>query len=619
MRNSILLLVLLANQAFAQAEKNIELKSKVDHVTVYLHGALITRTGSSLIEKGRSVVVLKGLSPYIDPKSIQVQATGPITLLSVNHSFNYLEDVKKPAIEDSLIAVLESVTSTVAQKKNRMDVLSEKQSLLNENKKLGNETTSPSITQLKLAVDFYDQELMSIKNETLKLTADLKKLNKSAELIAKQLEEVNTAEGKPTGEIYVRVEADTKGTTVFKISYLVAQAGWFPKYDLRVKSIENPLQLTYKAEVHQNTGEDWENVKLRFSNANPNQSGTAPELSTWYLDFNRFNPSYQYNSGMMPAVGIGTVSGRIVDENNDPMPGVNVIIKGTSIGTVTDMNGNYSIAVPHGASTLAVSSVGYVMEEVMIASSTINLQMTSDVIQLSEIIVTGYGSSSRVKQKYEDKPAPAKSPVVTTIENNTTVDFEVDMPYSLKSNGEVQAINLKNYELPALYRYYAVPKLEKDAFLIARIPNWDNYNLLEGEANLYFEDSYVGRSILNAQNLTDTLDISLGRDKNILISREKNQDFSKKVTLGSNRTETRGFSIMARNKKTLPIQLTIFDQIPISSNSEITVSLAELTGGILDDSTGKIRWEIVLDPQKQKDLKLAYEVRYPKRESIVID
>ncbi len=619
MKNALLLIVLLANQAFAQTEKTVELKSKVDYVTVYLQGALITRTGSSLIEKGRSVVVLKGLSPYLDPKSIQVQATGPITLLSVNQSFNYLEDVQKPAKEDSLIAVLESINSTIAQKKNRMDVLSEKQSLLNENKKLGNETTSPSITQLKLAVDFYDQELMSIKNESLKLTADLKRLNKSVELIAKQLEELNTTEGMPTGEIFVRVEADTKGTTVFKISYLVAQAGWFPKYDLRVKSIENPLQLTYKAEVHQNTGEDWENVKLRFSNANPNQSGTAPELSTWYLDFYQYQPRFQYNSGMMPVGGIGTVSGRIVDENNDPLPGVNVIIKGTSIGTVTDLNGNYSITVPHGASSLAISSVGYVMEEVAIASSSINLQMTTDVTQLNEIVVTGYGGRSRVKQKYEDRPAPAKSPVVTTIQNNTTVDFEVDMPYSLKSNGEVQTINLKNHELPALYRYYAVPKLEKDAFLIARIPNWDNYNLLEGEANLYFEDSYVGRSILNAQNLTDTLDISLGRDKNIMISREKIQDFSKKVTLGSNRLESRGFSIMARNKKALPIQLTIFDQIPISSNSEITVSPAELTDGILDEATGKIRWEIVLEPQQQMDLKLAYEVRYPKRESIVVE
>jgi hypothetical protein len=619
MRNTLLFLLLLANQVFAQSEKTIELKTKVDHVTVYLQGALVTRNGSVSIEKGRSVLVLKGLSPYIDPKSIQVQATGPITLLSVNHAFNYLEDAKSPAMKDSLNAILESTEHTFAQKKNRLDVLTEKLSLLNENKKLGNELSSASIAQLKLAVDFYDQELMSIKSESLKLNNDLKKLNKSASMIMKQLEQLSAVEGKPTGEIFVRVESETKNSSTFSISYLVAQAGWFPKYDLRVKSIESPLQLTFKAEVHQNTGEDWENVKLRFSNGNPNQSGSAPQLSTWYLNFWQYQPRYEYSSGLMPVVGIGTVSGRIVDENNHPLHGVNVVIKGSSIGTVTDLNGNYNIALPNGASTLAISSIGYAMEEVAITSQTMNIRMSPDVTQLNEIVVTGYGGRSRAKTRYEDKPAAAMSPSVRIIENNTTVDFEVEMPYSLKSNGELQTINLKNHELPALYQYYAVPKIEKEAFLIARIPDWDKYNLLEGEANLYFEDGYVGRSVLNARNLTDTLDISLGRDKNILIAREKADNYSKRVVLGSNKTETKGFNIIARNKKGLPIQITIFDQVPVSANSEISVATKELSEGKLNSETGEIAWDLTLAPLQQKELKLIYEVRYPKKEAVMLE
>jgi uncharacterized protein (TIGR02231 family) len=155
--------------------------------------------------------------------------------------------------------------------------------------------------------------------------------------------------------------------------------------------------------------------------------------------------------------------------------------------------------------------------------------------------------------------------------------------------------------------------------LVAQIVNWDQYNLLEGEANLYFEDAYVGRTILDAKTLQDTLGISLGRDKNIVVGREKNEQFSKRRTIGSNVVETRGFKIVARNKKSQPIKLTIFDQIPLSVLSDIIVSPIELTSGKLDIKTGKVKWELVIDGQQQRDINLQYEVKYPKREKVILE
>ena len=180
-------------------------------------------------------------------------------------------------------------------------------------------------------------------------------------------------------------------------------------------------------------------------------------------------------------------------------------------------------------------------------------------------------------------------------------------------------IDLKVIEANALYEYYAVPKLDKDAFLIARIVRWDQYNLLEGEANLYFEEAFVGRSILNAKSLDDTLDISLGRDKNIVVGREKNEEFCKRKSLGMNVSESRGFKLMVRNKKSQPINITIFDQIPVSVVSDISVTPENLSNGSLDKHNGEITWQLTLEPQQQKDLHLHYEVRYPKKERIILE
>ena len=212
-----------------------------------------------------------------------------------------------------------------------------------------------------------------------------------------------------------------------------------------------------------------------------------------------------------------------------------------------------------------------------------------------------------------------KTIITTVIENQTTVEIEVATPYSINSNGEKLQVELKKHQIEALYEYYAIPKLDKDAFLIARVINWDQYNLLEGEANLYFEDAFVGRSILDAKSLQDTLNISLGRDRNIVISRVKNEQFSKRRTIGSNTTETRGFKIAVRNKKSQPIKLTLFDQIPVSVISDITVNPMELAKGQLNEKTGKVVWELNIDSQQQKEINLQYEVKYPKREKVILE
>ena len=550
-----ILALFLFSSSFSQSFIEKELKTEIKEVTVFLSGAQIFESGTITIPAGKAILRIKNLSPYLDEKSIQVKADGDFTILSVNHKFNYLNELKKDAEIDSLKKMVEALELAIYRENARLAVLKEKQSLLNENKNLGGQTSGATIVQLKQAIEFYESEVSKIKEEEIKINMNIGLKKKEQGKLEQQLKEQNELNAAPSSEVEIRVSAANQVTAKVNVSYLVANAGWYPKYDIRVENIQNPLELTYKAEVFQNTGVDWKNVKLRFSNGDPNQSGVVPTLNTWNLNYARNTTFENSLYGMALSNAIRNVKGTVIaDDDGKPIPGVNVLVKGTTIGTVTDINGNYSLTLPNNASTLVFSFIGMVAQEVHISKPEISVRLQTDVTQLSEVVVVGYGVERELQGSVPGVQTTriknASQPIVTTVvENQTTVEIEVATPYSIKSNGEKLQVELRRHQIEALYEYYAVPKLDKDAFLIARIINWDQYNLLEGEANLYFEDAYVGRSILDAKSLQDTLNISLGRDKNILVGREKNEQFSKKRTIGSNILETRSFKMTVRNKK----------------------------------------------------------------------
>ncbi|MBR11375.1 MAG: hypothetical protein CMP48_27325 [Rickettsiales bacterium] len=625
MRPLTLILLLLTTWAFGQPFTNRTLSNKIEQVTIFLEGAQVTRTGNITLPTGKSTIQLKDLSPYIDGKSVQVKATGSFTVLSVNHNLNYLSPLRKDERVDSITRATEKLELQVTKLKSRKSVLAEKHSLLNTNKKLGGESGT-SLTELKQAIVFYDEALSRIKTEELSLDEKIDDLNDQLERLYAELALTRNLKDHPTGEVLIKVEAKTSTKASFEVSYFVGNAGWHPKYDIRVENVEKPLQVIYKADVFQSTGVSWDNVKLKLSNANPNQSSTAPQLYTWFLNYTRNTRPITRAVYNEVSNNIRTVTGTIVDETGEPLPGVNVVIKGTTVGTVSDLDGHYSITVPHGVNTIVYSFIGMNSQELPINSGRMDVNMEADVQQLSEVVVTGYGRQrpsfnfrSKKADDYEYEYEEAKPISTTTIQNQTSVEFEIDEPYTVPSSGEKQSVHINTLAVEALYEYYAVPKIDKDAFLIARLLNWDQYNLLEGEANLYLENSYVGRTILDARSLSDTLDLSLGRDKSIVIARNKVDTYSKRKVIGGNKIESRGFEIVVRNNKSQNINLTLFDQIPVPAISDISVSATDLSKGKLEELTGEVTWKLDLTPKEQKELKFAYEVKYPKHERITLE
>jgi len=326
---------------------------------------------------------------------------------------------------------------------------------------------------------------------------------------------------------------------------------------------------------------------------------------------------------------ITSITGRVTANNDGTaIPGVTVKVKGSSIGTVTNTDGQYSIQVPDGNQTLTFSSIGYQTRQMQANSSTINVGLGESSNQLAEVVVTGYGIKREAKsmgyatQELEGRVvglATADIPQVNRVENQTNVEFAIDNPYSIPSDGKQYTVEINQIDVPASYQYAVAPKLSTDVFLSAKLTDWNKYNFLSGEANLFFEGTFIGKSLLNTNATADTLNISLGADKNIVVTRTLQKELTQRQTIGSNKKDTRDWIIEVKNRKNQPVNLLVEDQLPVSQNSAIEVEQQELSGGKPDAETGKISWTMALNPQDDKKLELKYQVKYPKNQSIIIE
>jgi len=616
----ILLLCLIFSNSYSQEIIEKKISTTVNEVTVFLEGAQITRKKTVELQKGKTILKFSNLSPFIDAKSVQVKAHGNITVLAVNHQQNFLDKLDKQQELVDLESKLKKVEDKIVLERAYLEILTEELDFLKANRNIGGKNQELSVLNLKNASNFFGTKLTELKLNKIKKNKIVERLNKEKYDLINQVNTISGQKEFPNGEILVKVDAKQASKISFELSYVVENARWFPTYDIRAKNVDEPIELIYKANVKQDTKVNWNNVKLKLSSANPNVSGVAPELKTYFLNYNTRPPIYNRETN--------EVSGVVLDENNLPLPGATVIVDGTTIGTSTDFDGKYSITIPNNGAFLTFSYIGYVSQKKPIQSAVINVSLEADA-SLEEVVVTSLGVSRRdkkISRKLAGKVSGVKirganSLAIPTvqIENQTTVDFEIKTPYTIKSDNKSYSVDIEAHELPAFYQYYCVPKIDKDVFLIANITDWEQYNLLEGEANLFFEGTYVGKTILDVRYATDTLQISLGRDKNISVKREKIKEFTTKRFIGSKKEESRGWDIDIKNNKSQQLNMLLFDQVPVSTLEEIKVEVSEITAGKHDPKTGEIKWEFKIGPSESKKFSLNYFVKYPKNRKLIIE
>ncbi len=521
----------------AAAQTSQPVNSKITDVTVFLNRAQVTRQVKTQVAPGKTELVVGGLTSMLDPQSIQVSGRGNFIILGTSHQQNYLSELNMPKSLNSLKDSIELLQKQIALEQSQKEILNKEEGMLMSNQKIGGANQNLSVNELKAMADFYRGRLSEIVSSRMKEDDKIKKLSGRFNKLQQQFNTQNEMYQRNTSEIVISISADAATNAELEINYVVANAGWIPQYDIRAINTKSPTQLNYKANVFQSTGEEWKNVKLKLSTANPNQSGLKPELVAWYLNF--------YQPVQLQEV-------------------------------VTTRGRGKKMSAP-----MAVQSQDMAKEE--------ELSM---------------------------RTASTSAEYVTTVQTSLNTEFDIALPYTVSSASKPTLVDIRNYELKATYNYSAAPKLDKDAFLLAKATGWEEMSLLPGEANIFFEGTFTGKSFIDPNNIKDTLSLSLGRDKRIVVKRDKQKELTSRKLIGTNQKESYAWEISVRNTKSEAIRISIEDQIPVSQNSQIEVTTIDIAGATYNKDTGKLSWDLRLQPNETRKLVFKYEVKYPKDKQV---
>jgi uncharacterized protein (TIGR02231 family) len=528
---------------FAQTRQSVKIK----HATVFLNGAELSSQASINLPQGESEILFTNIAGNVNQQSLNIGAGNGVVIQSATFQNNYLvAEVLSPrarAIQDSIEMIENSRTGAT----NALTVTNEQIGILSQNKQVSGTQSGLSVAELTKMLDLVKARLAGLLAEKDKLNAMLKKTDERLSLLRMQLEEEKKKDFQPGGQLLVKFYSPRATSTDVSISYVVPNAGWSPSYDLRVDDLKSPVKLFYKANVYQNSGVKWDDIKISLSTGNPNEGAQAPALQPWYLAF--YQPV---------AYGEGYMNKTLSSSDIEKMPSRNTSsMVSTSAGVYQSNRGGLNMNDTRGVSNY-----------------------------------------------------------VQTDNSGVNTVFDIDLPYTVPSDGQKHLVSVKNYELPATYRYFAVPKMDRDAFLQAQITNWEDLNLIPAATNIFYEGSYVGQGYIDMRNTKDTMNISLGRDKKIIIRRDRDKELRSVKTIGTNIKETFAYTISIRNTRKEAINITVLEQLPISNDKDIEIEDADKDGGAFEETTGEVKWLLNVKPAETTKKKIAFTVKYPKGKTI---
>lgn len=508
----------LATPLFGQQSQTT--KALLKDVTVYNATAEMNHQATVKLPKGTSEVVFTHVSNAVDAQSIQVGSTRGVQVLSARTLVsNAVENIKS---KDYLAqeAIYKKEVAALTELKNKKETEESVLALLESNQKINLSSATAAAAELEKMATFYRTKYMETKRAISSLTEAIAeqeiKVNQN-KTILDGLADQNTASG---GQLIVQVMNNQAGEYPFEISYATRAASWDASYDLRADDLKSPLNITYKANIQQHTGVNWDNVNLTLATGNPAQFGSIRELQPWQLYMMDNAPARLYKSAQGAPLSRNALSNDVVEE---------------------------------------VASADFAISE-----------------------------------------------------NQLNTTFKIDIPYTIASNGLAHSVTLQDYSHPAVYAYRAVPKLDQQVYLAAELTDYEKLNLAPGSANIIFENMLVGKTYVNPEASTDTLKLSMGRDRMIVVKREKLNDLSQTKTFGSSTKQDLVYEISLRNNKKSEVTVELEDQYPLSTDKNMEIVLEESSGAQVDKERGILRWAVKLAPGELKKVRFGYSVKYPK-------
>ena len=565
MTNSILFILLLFTTNFLFANDKKINKANLNEVTVYQNGTQLRGHISYTAISGINEIIIEGISANIDPKTLQVAATGDVVILDSKYALFHpkvthkesAKEVKETQLE--IIKLKDSIlyiSYDLSDLQNEINVYTETIQILQNNGLMKSHgKVNDSIELLQEALELYTNKMNELNKKLSNLRKSHNKLQRVKEKMNERLKRLkshlgsignNHSKQQAIPRLTVTLSANSSSSGRISFSYLASGAGWNPLYDIRSESSQGKIFMNYKAEVYQNTGLNWENIKLSISTNNPYANKTKPELNPWYLSY------IEYKNRIVP--------------------------------NRKGMGGNKNLYNLNSMPAEAAYNQGFYLE------------------QISE----------------DEEPAMQANQFTQVVTQLVSAQFDIDLPYTIASNGQKHMVLVQNSELQTNFKYYSVPKIDQSVYLVAEMLKVDELQLIPSKANIFFDGSYVGETYIDPTTMNDTLYLSLGKDPSIQIKRRLLSAKCKEKTIGDKIEKTLAYTIEVKNLKSSRVELVVQDQVPITTNDDITIEKIDFGKGKRNERSGRIEWNLTLKPKESKTIDFEFRIKYDKSQRINI-
>ena len=559
-------------------------KLTIKEATIFLSGAELVSTANLSLHEGENEIMFTNVAGNINHQSLVIHATNGVIVESATPMNNYLTpDAVSPRIKEMKDS-LQLLNVNRATANNSLEVINEYINIIQTNRKVSGDNTGLSVAELTKMLDLVSTRLEGYINKKSALVLQIAHIDDKMQKLNVQINEELQNEVVPGGQLLVKFYSKEATNSAINISYVSPNAGWEPTYDIFADVVNAPIRLVYKANVHQNSGVAWNNVHITLSTGNPIEGVQAPVLTPWYLGF--YHPvAYNTNQNNI------TKQTQLTQADIAKLPTTNVTdIASQSTSMYQAQRGNaLSIGGSRSEGTV------YIVDGVRVAGNSSDFLYNSTTNNQSQSTVNSY---------------------VAVDNTGVNTSFDIDLPYTIPSDGQPHLVSIKSYNVPATYRYYAVPKLDKDAFLQARITNWEDLNLLPGTTNIFYEGTYVGQGNIDVRNIKDTMNISMGRDKKIMVKRERDIKLRSVQNVGPNVRETYAYTITARNNRKESINIVILDHQPVSNDTKLEIEDKKTGTSTYDEKTGLMEWNLTLKANETITENFGFTIKYPKTRTL---
>lgn len=523
--------------------------SKITDVMVYKNGAKIARTADFNLKAGLHEIVIDNVSPYVDAKSIQVNFGGQLVLMDTRFSRYF------PSPEE------------IEAQKNKL----------------------PLVIQKKISA-LQD----SILDKDLELT-----LRRSELEVTQQAKQIILKNGMMRGEGKIK---DSLAMLKSAVDYYLQRMNALQKEEILLNRSVKKLQ-TQKSDMDHR-------LQLLLNYSKAKDKTHPPTNHRIILTVMAEKPvknslSLNYfvgNAGWQPIYDIhasSTMNDIEIHHKASIHQNTGVAWEGVKLGVSTN-DPFQNKTKPELQPWLIIPAEFYK-----------NAQR-NQLMEFEEVAVEA-DSRFRKDKNEGSNFAYATSADFTTVQQQLlSVEFLISLPYTIQSNNQKHLVSIKKEKIKTDYHYYAVPKLSLDVYLVAKISDLKDKQLLPAKANIFFENGFIGETYIQPQQMNDTMSISLGVDPNINISRTFVTKNKKEKFIGNDVVKSSEYEIEVANNTNKEIKIIVQDQVPISRDEAIKVSVDDIGKGKINTRTGLVEWELKMKSKESKKLPLSYSVRYNK-------